>query len=287
MNAILIVLPILTLLMFDLGLICDLKSFFLVAQNPRSLLVGLGGQIILLPVIAAVLGIIFHLEPVFFIGLMLIACSPGGSSSNIFSMLAKGNVALSITLTGLSSIITLFTIPIIMTLVMQYIDKSTHLVIHLPVGKLIVQNILLTFLPFCLGVFYAFKFKKSSIKMSRILGKVAFPSLMLLASLFFIQNWHIIITNFNRIGLCIICYIAATMIGTSILCKKNKLSKTDHKTIVIEVVMQNAAQAIAIASSPFIYNNNIIAIPAILYALFMNIVLLGYIQTAKMKSIPI
>ena len=119
MNTIFIVLPILTLLMFDLGLVLKPADFKLIVERPKPVLVGLFGQIILLPLIAC--GIIsicnwllvighwsVSLSPFFIIGIMLVACSPGGSSSNVFSMLAKGDVALSVTLTACSSIITLF-----------------------------------------------------------------------------------------------------------------------------------------------------------------------------------
>ena len=100
MNAVWIVLPILTLLMFELGLTLEIKDFKLFRQRPYPIIAGLIGQIILLPVLAFALGYLFHLEPLFFIGLVLIACSPGGSSSNIFSMIAKGDVALSVSLTA-------------------------------------------------------------------------------------------------------------------------------------------------------------------------------------------
>ena len=114
MNTIWIVLPILTLLMFELGLTLEVKDFKLFRQRPWPVLAGLIGQIVLLPLIAICCAVLFDLEPLFFIGVVLIACCPGGSSSNIFSMLAKGDVALSVSLTALSSIITLFTIPLIM-----------------------------------------------------------------------------------------------------------------------------------------------------------------------------
>ncbi len=107
MNTIFIVLPILTLLMFDLGLTLRPHDFQLILQRPLPVLAGVIGQIVLLPLIAWGVGTIFHLNPFFFLGIMLIACSPGGSSSNVFSMLARGDVALSVTLTACSSIITL------------------------------------------------------------------------------------------------------------------------------------------------------------------------------------
>lgn len=150
MNTIWIVLPILTLLMFSLGLALRFEDFAILFRRPWPIAVALFGQLVLLPAIALGLAYLFRLPPVFFIGLVLIACCPGGSSSNVFSKLAGGDVALSVTLTALSSVITLFTIPFIM-------DWATHLVgesvgITLPVGNLIKQNLLLMLLPVLLGI---------------------------------------------------------------------------------------------------------------------------------------
>ena len=150
MNTIWIVLPILTLLMFDLGLTLKFEDFGKVFKNPWPIVVALFGQLILLPLIALGLAWAFNLTPVFFIGLILIACCPGGSSSNVFSKLANGDVALSVTLTALSSIITLFTIPVIMSWATQMIGESVG--ITLPVGNLIKQNLLLMLLPVLLGI---------------------------------------------------------------------------------------------------------------------------------------
>ncbi|MBR4735820.1 MAG: bile acid:sodium symporter, partial [Bacteroidales bacterium] len=99
MNTIWIVIPILTVLMFSLGLSLHLSDFARVFRQPLAVIIALAGQIVLLPLIALGLGMAFRLEPVFFIGLVLIACCPGGSSSNIFSKLAGGDVALSVSLT--------------------------------------------------------------------------------------------------------------------------------------------------------------------------------------------
>ena len=94
MNSVFIVLPILTLLMFDLGLTLRLGDFGMIFRNPTAMCMGLFGQLILLPLVAWGIVSMFHLSPLFVIGVMLIACCPGGSSSNIFSLLAKGDVAL-------------------------------------------------------------------------------------------------------------------------------------------------------------------------------------------------
>ena len=149
MNTIWIVLPILTVLMFDLGLCLKLQDFARVVKAPKAVLLALFGQIVLLPLIAWGLGSLFHLEPVFFLGIILIACCPGGSSSNIFSKLAGGDVALSVTLTACSSLITLFTVPLIMAWSTQSVGEAVG--ITLPVGNLLKQNLLLMLLGWYLG----------------------------------------------------------------------------------------------------------------------------------------
>ena len=176
MNAVWIVLPILTLLMFELGLTLEIKDFKLFRQRPYPVFAGLIGQIILLPILAFALGYLFHLEPLFFIGLILIACSPGGSSSNIFSMIAKGDVALSVSLTALSSIITLFTIPVIMEFATQIAGDNSGITIHLPVGSLIIQNLLLMLLPIAIGVLTKRFCPKTAERTHKVLSKVAFPA---------------------------------------------------------------------------------------------------------------
>lgn len=154
MNTIFIVLPILTLLMFELGLELNIRDFLLFYKRPRPVFVGLVGQIVVLPLLAIGLGLFFRLDALFFIGLVLIACSPGGSSSNVFSMIAKGDVALSVSLTALSSVITLFTIPVIMAFAFHLVGNQEDFRMHLPVGRLIIQNLVLTLLPVVLGVLY-------------------------------------------------------------------------------------------------------------------------------------
>ena len=298
MNTIFIVLPILTLLMFDLGLVLKPADFKLIAERPKPVLIGLVGQIVLLPLIAW--GIIwisnlgfqnsnfpFQLSPLFVIGIMLVACSPGGSSSNVFSMLAKGDVALSVTLTACSSIITLFTLPLIMSWVVESSQLSvvssplSDVSIHLPVGKLLVQNIVLMVVPISIGfVLNLFK-PVAAEKIHNVLKRIAMPALVLLVTIFFFQHKQTIIDEFGSLGLTMSVLILASTGCGALLSWLFRLTTKERRTLVIEIGMQNAAQAITIACSPLIFNNEIIAIPGIIYALMMNLILLVYVGITK------
>ncbi|MBR5477661.1 MAG: bile acid:sodium symporter family protein, partial [Bacteroidaceae bacterium] len=239
---------------------------------------------VLLPVIAFAVAWILKLPPIYFMGLVLVACCPGGSSSNVFSMLAKGDVAFSVTLTALSSIITLFTLPFIMGFVADFVSSSNGLDIHLPIGKLFMQNIVLLFVPLLAGSLFRKIKPNAARKVAKVLGKLAFPALMTLAAVFFLQYWREIADNFALLGMSGALLILLAMLCSGGLSRIGGFTTGVRRTIVIEVGMQNAAQAIAIASSPFIFNSGEMALPAIIYALLMNVILLTYVYFIRRKE---
>lgn len=288
--------------MFDLGLTLKPKDFQLMVKRPKPVLIGLVGQIILLPLIAwAIIKIAGFSGPnaaFFIIGIMLVACSPGGSSSNVFSMLAKGDVALSVTLTALSSIITLFTLPLIMAWVMnsgqlsvvsdQFSEVSILIpeerLFQLPIGKLLVQNLVLMILPIAIGFIVNLYKEQVAAKIHNVLKRIAMPALVVLVTVFFFQHKQTIVNEFGSLGLTMTALILATTGCGALLSWLFRLSTKERRTLVIEIGMQNAAQAITIACSPLIFNNEVIAIPAIIYALMMNLILLTYVGITKIQK---
>lgn len=282
MNPIFFVLPIIAILTYTLGLSLKLDDFRLLIKRPLPMFVGLFGQLILLPVIAFVIAYYSNLPVIFFVGVVLIACCPGGPSSNIFTYVAKGDVALSVSMTAVSSIVTLFTLPFIMALTVDFAlaQGMTDTIlgrVELPVGNLLIQNVVLMLIPILLGVATKFYFKNAAVKLEKVLSKFAFPALIFLATIFFVKHNHNIANHLDKLGLCVLALVLIAVATSSLLSTLFKQSSKIKRTIVIEVAMQNAAQAIAIASSPFVFNNEIMAIPAIIYALFMNVVLLTYV----------
>ena len=281
MNSVLIVIPILVVLMFLLGTDLNGKAFANVAKSPLAVLIGMVGQIVLLPLIAFAIAWALELPTIYFMGLVLVACCPGGSSSNVFSMLVKGDVALSVTLTALSSIITLFTLPLTMEYVSVFLSEQTGAEVNLPIGKLMMQNVVLFLIPMLAGIALRHFKPQMAQKVNKVLSKAAFPALMFLALIFFLQYTQEIIDNFAILGIAITALILATMTCSSLLSRAGKFGNAVRRTIVIEVGMQNAAQAIAIATSPFIFNSGEMAIPAIIYALMMNVILLLYVYVIR------
>lgn len=276
MNPVLIVIPILTVLMFDLGLELRPADFSLLRRSPRAVMVGLCGQIVLLPAVALGLIWVFDIDPVMAVGLMLIACSPGGSSSNVFSALAGGDVALSVSLTALSSVITLITLPLILSF-------SVGSWIELPLGSLIGQNIVLALLPMFAGMAVRAKLPAAASRIHVVLRRMAFPALMLLAAVFFVVHHRTISANFSTLGPAVLLLLCLSMCGGAALAAISGLVSVQRRTLVIEVGMQNSAQAIALASSPLVFADDSLAVPAIVYALLMNVVLLAYVGLCRYR----
>lgn len=291
MNSIFIVLPILTVLMFDLGLTLKFKDFGMILTQPKAVIAGLMGQLIFLPLVAFLLVKILALPPWLMVGFVLIACCPGGSSSNVFSHLAGGDVALSVSLTAFSIIITLFTLPVIMALVVSNVGglssdvaTASDFEIHLPIPKLLVQNLFTMLLPIILGILVRKYASNTAEKIDKVLSKVAFPALIFLATVFFVQEFAAIRDNIGRLGLAVLSLLLVCISLGACLSRAFGLVAKQRRTIIIEVGMQNAAQAIALATSPFVFGDARIAIPGIIYALLMNVVLLIYVGALKIRK---
>jgi BASS family bile acid:Na+ symporter len=291
-----IVLPILTLLMFQLGLTLCPSDFLLFRDRPRPIWVGLAGQLVALPLLAFCIGALFHLPAYYFLGILLIACSPGGSSSNIFSMLAGGDVALSVSLTALSSVLTLVTLPLWMQLGVTFsslqltaesaAEGTAYAAVsltHLPVGNMLVQNLVTMLLPIGVGIWVRRKHPVVAGRCQRVLSRCAFPALIFLAAVFFVLHRDLIAAYLPTLGGSILCLLLLSMFVGWRWAKFARLTARETKTLIIEIGMQNAAQAIALASSPFVFNDSRMAIPAIIYALLMNVVLLIYVGLVKRK----
>ncbi len=149
---------------------------------------------------------------------------------------------------------------------------------------MLVQNIVLMVVPISIGFVVNLFREQAAAKIHNVLKRIAMPALVLLVTVFFIQHKQTILTEFTSLGLTMTVLILATTGCGALLSWLMKLTTKERRTLVIEIGMQNAAQAITIACSPLIFNNEEIAIPAIIYALIMNLILLAYVGIAKLQK---
>ena len=147
-----VVLPLsLFIIMLGVGLSLVIDDFKRVVVFPKAVAVGLFNQLLLLPLVAFGLAILFQLPPVMAVGLMLIACCPGGVTSNLITYVSRGDTALSITLTAISGVIVVITIPLILIFSMDYFMGETREV-AVPVLQTIIQIVGITIVPVTIGM---------------------------------------------------------------------------------------------------------------------------------------
>lgn len=147
-----VVIPIcLFLIMMGMGLTLVTNDFKRVLKYPKAVGIGLTNQLLLLPVIGFVLANILPLEPEYAVGVMLLAVCPGGTTSNLFTYLAKGDVALSVTMTAIASVITVFSIPVVLSFsLIHFMGAGSEF--QLPVLKTMITLIVLTIVPISIGM---------------------------------------------------------------------------------------------------------------------------------------
>ncbi len=283
MDSVFLVIPVLLVLMFSLGLELRLDSFYRVLACPKAITIGLCGQLLLLPLIAFAVAASFNMSTEYKIGLVLIACCPGGVSSNVFAMLVKGNVALSVVLTSLSSFISILSVPIILGIAASLFSDVDQQV-EMPFGMIVAQSVVMVFVPIILGMLLRRLKPGFAVVLLAALKRAAMPLLVLVVTAFAIEKYDDIRQNMYGLALAVSFLLAATMFLGYLLARLFMLKPDDSRSIIIEIGLQNAALAITIASSPVMLNNKNIAIPAVIYALIMNIAVIGFVFGVKKRS---
>ncbi len=261
-----VLLPIaLIIIMFGMGMTLTPADFKRVVLAPKAKLLGLFNQLLLLPLIALGLVFAFRLPGELAVGLMLIAACPGGPTSNIISHLSKGDTALSVTLTAVSSVITVFTIPLVVGAAMGHFLEADE-VIALPFVKTMLQLMIVTVLPISLGMWLHAKQPDFCSKSQRAFNLLSLLFLALVIAAAVLQEENLG-QQFRVAGPAAVALNLLTMaagFGTAALLR---LPRTQQVTISIESGIQNGTLALGIALG--ILEIPGVAIPAVVYSLLM------------------
>ena len=261
---------VLAVIMFGIGLSINLNDLKEIRRSPKAFFYGLFAQMILLPLIAFFITYFTDLPPAIKVGFIILAASPGGTTSGFITVLYRGNVALSVTLTTLNSILTLFTIPLLVNLALT-VYLGRHSIFELPFIETFLQIFLVTLLPAATGVFVRYKWDRLA---ERIQKPVRTAMVILFAGvytvIFLSDESHGGTGITGREVLQIFPYALAiniTAFFAGIL--MGNLAKTGIKssfTIGIEVAVHNTTLALLVAGT-LIKNNDMIK-PALVYAMF-------------------
>jgi len=277
-----LILPLaLAFIMFALGLGLTGFDFLRVIKQPRDFFVGLFCQIILLPVIAFILIVIWPISPELALGVMIIAAAPGGVTSNILTSFAKGDVALSISLTAIISLLSVITVPfVILTSVM--LTKNSGLDLEISLISMAIRMFLIVTVPVIIGMIFrkfasnvAIKFEPIAKKISAILFVI-----VLLGAIFAEKNN--IVSYFAQAGLITLLLNVVMMAIAYGIAQKFTSGTQQKKCITIECGLQNGTLAIFVATT--LFGGGVYVIPAATYSLIMFVTSLIFVYLVKKVS---
>jgi BASS family bile acid:Na+ symporter len=254
----------LAVMTFAMGLSLRGSDFRRVAVEPRAVLVGMFGQLVALPAIGFAIALGFALPAPLAVGLVILCAAPGGASSNLYSYLARADVALSVTLTALSGLVTIVSIPLVVNLALDTFLGTQHDV-GLPVLSTMANLVLLVGLPLLIGMWIRQRRGDIADRLEKITTRI---SVILLATLILgavIKERSRMATYFDDIGLPIILLSLSGIALGMLLASLARLSIRQTCTIGIEVGMQNSALAMGIALSGL--GSEEMAMPAAIYAI--------------------
>ena len=258
-----VILPLsLAFIMFSLGLGLSLSDFTRVFFKPRDFLIGLFFQIIILPIVALIIVFLWPLTPELAIGVMILAAAPGGVTSNVLTSYAKGNIALSISLTAINSILCVITVPVILIISLSLLGYG-----GLNEGQSLLnvafQMFLIVTIPVILGVLLS-SFLSSFEKIAKNISIVLF-ALVLLGAI--ISQRENVVSYFAQAGLVMLFLNVIMMIIVYFLSRSFNASKETFRCWLMEVWLQNGTLAIVVANTFFA--STVYLIPAAIYSLIM------------------
>jgi bile acid:Na+ symporter, BASS family len=276
----------LAFIMFSLGLALRVDDFRNVLGKWRALSVGLAGQIFLVPLIAAMIGLGLGLSEPMLLGLLIIAACPGGVSSAFITHLARGDTALSLIMTVISSLLALLTLPFVINAVMAWQTGEVMLdamfqPTDLPLGKLLGGVLLVTTLPILLGMFLRLKLKLIGERGERIISKIATGFFVAIVIVTFVSHRETILNGLPQVGTATVLLNVLTMLGGALIAWAANLHRRETIAISLECGLQNAGLGIFVALSLFARPE--LAIPSVVYALTMNIGAIAFLLIVRSR----
>ena len=277
---------ILRLIMFGMGLLLTVSDFLRLRHYPRAVAAGLGGQLLLLPAVGFALAWLWQLPPEFAIGLVILASCPGGTTSNLVSHLARGDVPLSITLTAVNSLIVIATIPLYAILALT-LFVGTGAEVHLPVGTVLWSVFNFTILPVALGMLVRALAPNFAERIRRPYDAAAAAGFVLIILLILWDSREGLLAMWLQIGsvtLALNLLMTAAGLGIGVLLA---LELRQVVTLGIEIGIQNSVLGIAVAGAVLHgvagLDGSLMLMPAAIYGLLMFLPMVAIIRYGRRR----
>jgi BASS family bile acid:Na+ symporter len=265
-----IFLPIsLAIIMFGMGLSLVTDDFVRLFAYPKAVLVGLCNQLLFLPLIGFAIIVLFDLNPTMAIGVMILSLCPGGPTSNLISQVSRGNIGLSVTLTALASLITVFTIPILLSKAIAYFTGDTDVVIQLPILETMLQILVITVIPISIGMMIRKRREAFALSMEKPMRTASTVLFVIIFLIIIIANKDNLTQAMKEVGLPTLLLNLSTMGLGFVSAKLFGITGKSQISITIESGIQNGTLAFVIATT--ILNNFEMGLPTGAYSIWMFI----------------
>lgn len=253
------------IIMLGLGLSLTLADFRRVITMPRAIAVGLVCQVLLLPAVCFGIAKLFALPPELAVGLMLLSASPGGATANLFSHLAKGDVALNITLTATNSVVSLLTLPIIVSASLSHFLADSRAIPIQP--DKVVQVFAIILVPVAIGMLVRAKKTDLALRLERPVRILSAVFLVLVIGAALLKDRATLGSAFAQVGLPALVFNLASLGVGYFVPRLLRLPKRQAIAIGMEIGIHNGTLAIAIATT--VLARDAMAVPAAIYSVIM------------------
>lgn len=234
-------------IMFGMGLSLTINDFKRVIIFPKAVLLGLISQMVILPLLGYFIAVYLNLSPTIAIGLMLLAVCPGGATSNLLTHLAKGDLALSVSLTAISSVLSIITIPIIVQFALQYFENQNQS-ITIDSFTMIKQLFVIVIVPVAIGMIVRARNINFALRMEKPVKKASAIIFILVMIGVIFSTRSEFFSYFKEAGLPSILLNVLTMTVGFLLALVFRLTKPQAISISIESGIQNGTLAITLAT---------------------------------------
>ncbi len=268
----------LALIMLTLGLGLTTSDFTRVIKRPKDFLVGLICQVILLPIIAFVLIKILNVQPALALGVMIIAAAPGGVTSNILTKFANGDVALSVSLTAIISLLSILTVPFIVIksadlLGINYLSKEISM------SGISIKMFLVVTLPVVIGMLIRKFAQDFIIKRTALIEKISLTLFIVVFISIWLEEWDNIIMYISKAGVITLILNVTMMVLGFYVAKIFASGIEQRKCISLECGLQNGTLAVFVSTQ--IFDDIIYLIPTASYALIMFVTSIIFVLLLK------
>ncbi len=267
------------LVMLGMGMTLHTRDFARVVQAPRAFTLGLAAQFLMLPVLAAIIVIVFKLPAELAVGLMVLSLCPSGTTSNLFSYLARADVALSISLTAVASVITPLTVPLLTRWVLEW-QLGAARTIDFPIAKTMLQLAAVVLLPVSLGMLCNHRWSTATRLWQPRVHRLSILMFAAVIVAMVADLWGSMAGFLTVAGTaCMTMILLAMTLGWG-MARLGRLERRQVKTISIEVGMQHGGMALVVTQG--VLSNPTMSIVPVVYGLLMLIPILLLVLSVRL-----